>query len=155
MSTRALGSVVGVVLLVGVAVIAAAAVGATALGAAPTGDDGPTRAAFDLRADADADRLTIVHRGGDTVAISELRVRVRIDGRSLAHQPPVPFFAATGFESGPTGPFNSAADGDWRAGERASLRLAGTNEPTLEDGSRVTVELYLDGRKLAELEAIA
>ena len=155
MSTRALGSVVGVVLLVAVAVLTAAAVGATALGAAPTGDDGPTRAAFDLRADADADRLTIVHRGGDTVAISDLRVRVQIDGRPLAHQPPVPFFAATGFESGPTGPFNVASGGEWRAGERASLRLAGTNEPTLDPGARVTVELYLGEQKLAELEALA
>ncbi|MFB6083429.1 MAG: type IV pilin [Halorientalis sp.] len=153
MSTRALGSVVGVVLLIAVAVLAAAAVGVTALGATPP--DGPTRVAFELRADAGADRLTLVHRGGDTVAVSDLRVRVRIDGQPLAHQPPVPFFAATGFESGPTGPFNTAAGGDWEAGERASLRLAGTNEPTLEAGSRVTVELYLDGRKLAELKAVA
>lgn len=154
MSTRALSSVVGVVLLLAVAVLTAAAVGVTALGAAPP-DDSPTRAAFDLRADADADRLTLVHRGGDTVAVSDLRVRVRIDGHPLAHQPPVPFFAATGFESGPTGPFNTAADADWGAGERASLRLAGTNEPEMEPGSQVTVELYLDGQKLVELTATA
>ncbi len=154
MSTRALGSVVGVVLLLAVAVLTAAAVGLTALGAAPP-DDGPTRATFDLRVDADADRLTLVHRGGDTVAVSDLRVRVRIDGRPLAHQPPVPFFAATGFESGPTGPFNTAADGDWQAGERTSLRLAGTNDPALDPGSQVSVALYLGERKLAELETTA
>ncbi|RXK50518.1 type IV pilin [Halorientalis pallida] len=154
MSTRALGSIIGVVLLLAVAVLTAAAVGVTALGVAPP-EDAPTRAAFELRADADADRLTLVHRGGDTVAVSALRVRVRIDGRPLTHQPPVPFFAATGFESGPTGPFNTAAAGDWQAGERANFRLASTNEPTLEPGSQVTVELYLDGQKLAELETVA
>ncbi|WP_424017210.1 type IV pilin [Halorientalis pallida] len=154
MSTRALSSVVGVVLLLAVAVLTAAAVGVTALGAAPP-DTGPTRAAFELRADADADRLTLLHRGGDPIAVSALRVRVRIDGRPLAHQPPVPFFAATGFESGPTGPFNTAADGEWQAGERASVRLAGTNDPEIAPGSQVTVELYLDGQKLAALETTA
>jgi flagellin-like protein len=153
-STRALSSVLGVVLLVAVTVLTAAAVGVTTFGAAPTGGD-PTRAAFELRAEAEADRLTLVHQGGHTVAVSDLRVRVRIDGRPLAHQPPVPFFAATGFESGPTGPFNTAADDDWQAGERASVRLASTNDPPLEPGSRVTVELFLDGRKLAELETVA
>jgi flagellin-like protein len=153
-STRALSSVLGSVLLLGVAVVAAAAVGATTLGVTPA-DEGPTRAAFDLRADAEADRLTLVHRGGDTVSVSDLRVRVRIDGRPLAHQPPVPFFAATGFESGPTGPFNVASDGRWRAGERASLRLAGTNDPTLDPDSRVVVEIYLGEQRVAELEAVA
>lgn len=154
MSSRALSSVLGVALMTLVAVLAAATVGATALGVAPTGQD-PTRVAFDLQADAGADRLTLVHRAGDPVAVADLRVRVRIDGRPLAHQPPVPFFAATGFESGPTGPFNTATDGDWAAGERASLRLAGTNDPPLAPGSRVTVDVYLDGRKLTKLTAVA
>ncbi len=152
MSTRALSSVLGVVLLVAITVLTAAAVGVTVFGAAPTAG-APTRAAFELRADASADRVTLVHRGGGTVAVSDLRVRIRIDGRPLTHQPPVPFFAATGFESGPTGPFNTAAADDWQAGERASVRLASTNDPPLAPGSQVTVELFLDGRPLAELEA--
>ncbi|WP_299269093.1 type IV pilin [Halorientalis sp.] len=154
MSARALSSVIGVVLLVAVTVLTAAAVGVTVLDAAPA-DGSPTRAALELRAEASTDRLTLRHRGGDTVPVSDLRLRVRIDGRQLAHQPRVPFFAATGFDSGPTGPFNTAADGRWQAGERASVQLANTNDPPLEPGSRVSVDVYLDGKKLAALEATA
>jgi Cu/Ag efflux protein CusF len=153
-STRALSSVVGVALLTLVAVLAASVVGATAFGAAPAGDD-PTRAAFELQVDADANRITLTHSGGDAVSVSDLRIRVRIDGEPLAHQPPVPFFATTGFVSGPTGPVNVADDDRWTAGERASFELAGTNAPLPEEGSQVTVALYLDDRKLAALETVA
>lgn len=150
--SRATSSVVGVVLLVGVAVLTAAAVGATVSTATP---DRPPRAALDLSADAATDRLRLVHRGGDRLHVQRLRVRVWIDGRPLAHQPPVPFFAAEGFEAGPTGPFNSAADGRWTAGEAATLRLAGTNEPSLRAGASVRVEVYHGDQRVATLRATA
>ena len=152
MSTRATSSVLGVVLLTAVAVFAAATVGATVLTATP---ERPPRASLDLRVNATADRVALVHRGGDRLRVDRLRVRVWVDGQPLAHQPPVPFFAAEGFESGPTGPFNSAADGRWSAGERASLTLASTHEPRLHAGASVRVAVYQGEYRVAVLRTTA
>ena len=129
----------------------AGAVAALALGTTVPAD--APRAAIDLRVDADADRLTFVHRGGDPIDVSALSVRIRVDGESLDAQPPVPFFSARGFRPGPTGPFNSATADEWTAGERASLRVAGTNDPTIAPGSRVSVRLIVAETVVAELEA--
>lgn len=150
--SRATSSVLGVVLLTGVAVLAAATVGATVLTAAPST---PPRAALDLHVNAAADRIALVHQGGDPLRVDHLRVRVWIDDRPLRHQPPVPFFAAEGFESGPTGPFNSATDGRWTAGERASVTLASTNAPRLHAGASVRVVVYHREYRLAVLRASA
>lgn len=156
-NARAAAPVVGVVLLVAVTVLGAAALAAGLSGAdalSPSPGE-PSRVVLDASANATADRVTLVHRGGDTLAVTDLRVRVTVDGRPLAHQPPVPFFAAEGFESGPTGPFNVAADDRWTAGERASFALAGTNAPLLDPGARVTVRVYSDELKVAEVQATA
>ncbi|MFB6163971.1 MAG: type IV pilin [Haloarculaceae archaeon] len=148
MGTRASSSVVGVALLVAVSVLAATAVGAATLDAA-AGVDVPPRASFDARADAAAQRIALTHRGGEAVAVERLRLRITVDGRPLAHQPPIPFFAARGFASGPTGPFNVGHDGPWRVGQVASLRLAGTNAPQLAAGATVRIELYWENQRLA------
>lgn len=153
MPGRATSPIVGLVLLLAVTAALAGVVGSVALGT--TTPSVAPRAAVDLRVDAGADRLTFVHRGGGTLDVGALTVRVRIDGTPLDHQPPVPFFSASGFRAGPTGPFNSATDGRWAAGEAASLRLAGTNDPTIEPGSRVSVTLSVDGSVVAEAEQTA
>jgi flagellin-like protein len=150
---RAISPVVGIGLLLVVTVALAGTVGTVALGT-PTPSDSP-RAAIDLRIDADANRLTFVHRGGATLDATALSVRVRINGTALDAQPPVPFFSATGFRPGPTGPFNSADDGRWTAGETASFELAGTNDPLLSPGSRVEVVISVDGTVIAEVEETA
>jgi hypothetical protein len=135
-----------------VAVLCAATVGATVLTASP---ERPPQASLDLRVNATAERIALVHRGGDRLRVDRLRVRMWIDGQPLTHQPPVPFFAAEGFESGPTGPFNSAADGRWTAGERASLTLASTNGPRLHAGASVRVAVYQEEYRVAVLRAAA
>jgi len=148
---RAVSSAVAVALLVGLTVLGAAAVVAAAPGTpatVPTAD-------LTLSADAGADRVALTHRGGDTLDVRALAVEVRVDGEPLAHQPPVPFFAATGFESGPTGPFNSAADPTWTAGETAAVRLAGTNHPPLGPGDSVTVTVRTEAGVVADLETTA
>lgn len=147
--------VVGVSLLALLAVLSAAVVGAAALEAVPEGGVDTTRASLELRADAATDRLVLHHRGGDPLRVSDLRVRVTVDGEPLARQPPVPFFSARGFVSGPDGPFNAAHEGRWRAGERASVTLASTNSPQLTDGATVAVTVYLDDRRLASTAAHA
>ena len=147
MPDRAVAPVLGVVLLVALTVVTAAAVGA-AIAVDVAGET--TTVTFGLEATADGE-LRVLHRGGDAVDPDSLRVRIRVDGEPLAEQPPVPFFSARGFESGPTGPFNSAYSGRWTAGETASLRVASTNEPSLRAGATVELRMYVDGQKIADL----
>lgn len=146
---RAVSPVLAVVLLVGLTVIVAALVGTLVFGQAAALDGPAPRASFSI--DAAGDRISIVHEGGDPVTVGPLRVEVTVDGEPLAHQPPVPFFAAVGFEGGPTGPFNPSSDGNWTAGERASFRIAGTNAPELEPGAELTVDLFHGETRIASL----
>lgn len=135
---RGVSPVVGVVLLVAVTIILSATLVAGVPGEPA---DPPPRASLALSADASTDTVELVHEGGDPVDVTALEVTVTVDGEELRHQPPVPFFAAFGFESGPTGPFNLASDGTFRAGETASFTVASTNDPPLDAGSSVTVRL--------------
>ena len=144
---RAVSPVLGIVLLTAMTVVAAAAVGAVVVVEPP---DPPPVATFGAEADATGE-VRVTHRGGDPVAPADLRVRIRVDGEPLAEQPPVPFFAAPGFEGGPTGPFNSATRGQWRAGETASLRVADTNAPRLTPGATVELRLYIGDDRVALL----
>ena len=148
MAPRAVSPVVGVVLLTALTVVAATAVGTAVVIDPP---DPAPGAAFDLAADASGE-VHVTHRGGDALDPASLRVRVTVDGEPLDEQPPVPFFSAPGFESGPTGPFNSATGGPWRAGETASFRVASTNDPELHPGSNVELRLFAADRQIARLE---
>lgn len=149
---RAVSSVVGVVLLVALAVLGAGTL-SLALSAEPA-EPAPI-ASFELAVDTDTDRLSLTHRGGDPLDLSETTVRVEIDGEELASQPPIPFFAARGFESGPTGPFNAASDDVWRPGETGTVRLASTNDPELTQESTVTVRVYAEGTEIAAVSVSA
>lgn len=144
-------------MLVGIVAVVAAVIATGLTGSdvgSPAAGD-PSTVALEASANASADRVTLVHRGGDTLAVEDLRVRVVVDGRPLAHQPPVPFFAAEGFQSGPTGPFNVAGDTRWTAGETASFVIAATNAPRLEPGVTVVVRIYRGKRIVAEPRATA
>lgn len=148
---RAVSSVVGTVALLGVVVVAGAAVFAAAPAAEPA--TVPTTR-LSLTAEAGPDRVALTHEGGDTLTVAALDVAVQVNGAPLTHQPPVPFFSATGFESGPTGPFNSAHSGRWRAGETATLRLASTNTQ-LDPGDGVSVTVRTDAGVVTRLETVA
>jgi len=147
-SDRGVSPVVGVVLLLVVTTVLAAGIGAFALGQRPP--EPPPRASVGVAVDPATDSLTLAHRGGEPIPVADLRVRIAVDGEPLRHQPPVPFFAARGFESGPTGPLNPADEGVWRAGERSTLSLAGTNAPLIGPDSSVTVRLVVDGATIVE-----
>lgn len=146
---RGSANTLGVVLLVAVTVVAAVGVGT----ATPTLGDPPPQAALSLSVDGPA--ITLVHEAGDALDATTLRVVVSVDGAELTHQPPVPFFSTRGFEPGPTGPFNSAAEATWTAGERAGFTVAGTNDPVPEAGDVVRVRVYVDDAQVADLEATA
>ncbi len=150
MSTRALSPVFGVVCLLAVTIALAVAVGAGAT-TYTTMPSTVSTAAFDLSADSTGE-VRIVHRGGDTIDPTALELRVHVGGKPLEQQPPVPFFSARGFGSGPTGAFNSATSQQWRAGETASFQIAETNDPMPHAGDTVSVELFADGRRIANLE---
>lgn len=145
---RATSSVVGVGLLVAITVIGAATVG-LAVESAPA--ESPKLASFELVADAETDSLTITHRGGDPIDLTQATLRVEIDGQSLEADPPVPFFAAEGFVSGPSGPFNAASPNTWRPGETGRVQIASTNDPQMTASSTVTVQIITDGTVIAKL----
>lgn len=149
---RAVSSVVGVVLLISLVVVGAGTISLVLATEPP----GPTlMSSFELAVDADTDELSITHRGGDPIDLTETRILIQIDGTRLAHQPPVPFFAARGFETGPTGPFNRASNDIWRPGETGTLDLASTNSPALTPDSTVTVRIVTDGTEIARLRTVA
>lgn len=159
MSDRALSPLVGVAVLVCVTAVLAAAVAAGTVALAseerapgPTG--GRSTAGVALSLSVGDETVALTHERGPSLSVRRLRIRVEVDGTPLRHQPPVPFFSARGFRSGPTGPFNVAADGTWSAGERASFAVAGTNDPTLADGRTVTVTVYGEDGRLARLSAV-
>ncbi|WIV65796.1 type IV pilin N-terminal domain-containing protein [Natrialbaceae archaeon AArc-T1-2] len=149
---RSVSPAVGVVLLVAITVVIAGVVAAS-VGAWSLPSPGPN-AAFSLAVETDG-TVTIEHVAGDPVDVEELTVTVEVDGEPLAHQPPVPFVGATGFENAPSGPFNAATESQWTTGERATFVVASTNEPTIEAGDEVTVRLAVDGQTVATLEATA
>lgn len=93
--------------------------------------------------------IILTHQGGPQLDVRQVTLTVVVAGQSLTHQPPIPFFAATGFHGGPTGPFNSAADPVWTIGETAGFAIAGTNAPQLEPGDRVVIRVYRDGALIA------
>ena len=136
------------VLLIAITVVLAGGVATAAL-------DGPSASpppSAVLSLSATDDRIALEHRGGDPIDVSAVTVRVSVDGEPLDRQPPIPFFSASGFRPGPTGPFNAASDDTWRTGETATFRVAGTNDPTLEPGRRVSVEITAEGGPVADLE---
>ncbi|WP_336024484.1 type IV pilin [Halobellus salinisoli] len=162
MSPRASASVIGVVLLllVGVVLGGVVAAGAEAVAAAtgepgiasdaasPPGSEVGT-VALSLRLDGDTIALT--HERGAPLPLADVRVVVAVDGEELRYQPPVPFFAATGFRGGPTGPFNLASDGVWSEGETGSFRIAGTNDPQLRRGRTVSVTVYVESARVSRV----
>lgn len=153
MDERAVSPAVGVVVMVALTVVLAATVGTMALGTS-TPDRG-TVVRLSASADASADRISVTHEGGRSIDVGALDVTIAVDGESLDHQPPVPFFAATGFVSGPTGPFNSRTAGDWTAGGTATLELASTNDPLIANGATVSVTVSEGDSVLSRLETTA
>lgn len=148
--TRGVNPIVGVVLLI-VLTVSLATVIAIGVGAWSLESSEPT-ATFELSADADRSSIGIRHVAGDDIDVEALSVAIAVNDTALASQPPVPFVGASGFDGAPDGPFNARADSEWRAGERARLTVAETNDPGFVAGDTITVTLAVDGREVAELE---
>ncbi|MFB6082418.1 MAG: type IV pilin [Halanaeroarchaeum sp.] len=148
---RAVSPVVGTVLLVLVTILVVAVAGASVMGASHDLPAPGPQTAISVTAD-DAGTVAVTHEGGPPIDLRRVSLRVTIDGEPLREQPPVPFFSTSGFEPGPTGPFNSASDPEWTVGETGSVTVAGTNEPSVQAGATVVVRVVRDGQVLASGE---
>lgn len=153
MTDRGISTTVGSLILIALTVLLAMVVGVTVSGS--TVEESAPQVRFQLTVDSSTDRISLDHRGGTAIDVRELSMRISIDGEPLDRQPPIPFFAATGFVSGPTGPFNRASDPNWTAGDRASVAIAGSNEPGIDAGDQVRVQLFINDRLVADLRTTA
>lgn len=150
---RGTASVISAVLLVGIVVVLGATVASAGFALEEAATDEPAPRAT-LSMSASDDRLAFVHEGGEPLDVETLELRISVDGEELAHQPTLPFFSQRGFRPGPTGPFNSASESTWRVGQQASLRVAGSNQPTLATGATVDVRVIAENTEIARLSAV-
>lgn len=151
---RAASPVLATLLLTALAVAVAGAVGVLASGYVQ--EPAPAQPVeISASANASTGRIVLVHESGPPLDVRRVRVRISVRGTRLEHQPPVPFFGAPGYRGAPSGPFNAAAGPRWEVGERAGLRVAGTNHPDVVDGAIVRVELYRDDLPIARAETVA
>ncbi len=146
---------IGLTLLIGLTVTLGTIVGVGLVDVAPQTGRPAEPVVISVTATAEESVLRFRHEAGPPIDVRTVSLRVTIDGTPVTHQPPIPFFAATGFAPGPTGPFNPAADPHWSVGERASLRLAATNHPPLHPGSVVAVTIVRDGLPIVRAETTA
>lgn len=152
---RAVSPVVGTVWLLALVVVLAGTVAGGLLPVTGMTSSVPEKAAIELSADASTNELTVVHRSGPPLSIEELTMEIVIDDQPLTQQPPVPFFSADGFVSGPQGAFNPAGDTTLRPGGRATVQIATTNTPELTAGCTVRVTFYDDETPVATAETTA
>lgn len=152
--SRAASTVLGAVLLTALTLVLATVAGVAVVDRTPP-TDAPEPVVLSASANADTGWVVLVHESGPPLDVRKIEVRIAVDGIMLEHQPPVPFFGASGFHGSPTGPFNYATDPDWELGEPAGLRIAGTNDPQMVEGATVRIEIYRAGLRIATAEARA
>lgn len=146
-------------LTVGLAAVLAVSLGGFVTTGGLGGPVGSVGMTFDLAVTADPDsngtgaEIALTYVSGDSIDVEALSMVIAVNGTTLTHQPPIPYTAAKGFRSIPSGPFNEQSSGEFSVGDRAALTVAGSNDPTIHRGDVVTVSLSLDGQHVARLEA--
>lgn len=154
MSDRGVAPVIGIILLIALVAMLGGVVAAVVPGSLD--DHSTTTVSVEMEVDAGGNEFTFYHRGGDTINVTNLDLRITIDGDSITHQPDLGPGSTKGLLSWPKGVFNRNTDNDWSTGESGSLVLAQSNGgDDLEVGSLVTAEFYLDGQPLIELSTRA
>ncbi|MFB6134526.1 MAG: type IV pilin [Halanaeroarchaeum sp.] len=148
---RGVSPVIGSVTLVLISVLLVGAIGSSVVGAPTLSPSADPPVVLSVAASDDG-TVEITHEGGRALDLTQVDLRISVDGQPLAEQPPVPFFSTSGFAPGPTGPFNSASDNEWTVGETGAVRIAGTNRPSIDAGSTLTISVLNDGRTVATAE---
>lgn len=147
--TRAISPVVGVPILVAVTLVLAAIVGVMATGFGPSTWHDPRVLTADARQDG---TIELSHESGPPINLTVVSIRIEINGEPLAHQPPVPFTGATGFDGAPSGAFNPSTDPHWEPGDRSRFVIAGTNSPIPRAGDTVTIQFIKEESRIALIE---
>lgn len=151
MSSRAIAPVVGVVSLLVVVAALGGVAAAVVPGSVAEQQPGPTMT-IDLEADAGGN-ISFTHVGGASINVTELTVRIHLDGEAIPHQPDFEKQRQTGFLGFHGGPFNPSTDPEWRVGETASVTLANSNgAEDLTPGTLVTAEFYVEGALVLTVE---
>lgn len=151
--TRAISPAVGIVLLTLCVLALGAAVSTMTLAYEPF--EPASSVVVTGVIDAETNEITLVLDRGGPLDVREISILVEIDGQPLEEQPPVPFHQVEGFYGFPTGPFNASADPIWDRGRSAGFRIAKTNGPLPESGSRVRIRLFERGLPIATVETVA
>jgi len=152
--SRAVSSVLGVLLLTALTLVLAGAVGAFAVDLNP-GASEVTPHQLIANVNATYGRISLIHQSGPTLDVRKIDLRIIVDGTPLPHQPPVPYYSADGFHRFPKGPFNPMADPQWEIGEEAMVIATHGNRAAITPDSQVRVELYRDGLRIAVTETRA
>lgn len=156
--SRAVSTTLGVLLLTALTLVFATVAG-VAVVATERPADVPEPVVLSASATVDTDdetvQVVLVHEGGPHLDVREIDVRIAADGDRLVHQPPVPFYSASGFASFPSGPFNPVTDPRWEPGERAGLVITGENAEPVVPGGTVKIEVYRDDLPIAVVETTA
>ncbi len=147
---RGTSPVVAVALLVGITVVLAAVLATTTfeLGAIPDVDE---PIVLDATASSNGE-IVLVHSGGPTIDVSDVELRIMVDGEPLKYQPSAPFKSMKGFKGWPSGPLNSATDQQWEPGETTRFVVAGSNEPDMLPGADIVIRLLKNGLPIARAE---
>ncbi|WP_330630771.1 type IV pilin N-terminal domain-containing protein [Halocatena halophila] len=142
MRDRGQSSVLGVILCLATVLVLVSIASIAFLAYEPTTPTGSS-VAIVATIDPTEQTIALTHHSGRPLEPERLRLRISVNGVPIDHQPPIPFFAAKGFVSGPTGPFNAAYRGRWHAGTTATIGLASTNT-RIRAGDQITIRLFED-----------
>ncbi len=177
---RAVSSVVGVVVLVGLVVLLAGTVGVVATGLAGADRTVPT---VDAQAGAfvagcpgcgpDDQIVRLEHRGGDPVDVSTIEIRTSVEGRSIesrlvglpVENPGCNDLQESDYEgrdiydescTGVRGALAGSGDGTWTAGEVLAFRIAKT-DVRIQPGEAITVTIidHKAGATIVEKRLVA
>lgn len=153
MTSRGLTPVVGVVVLVVITMVLTGLIAGIVAG--DWRDGSTSTVALSLTVTTDGNGvLELRHEGGETIDLEAVSMQVSIDDEPLKYQPEVPSFNPAGFHS-PGGAFHWWSGSLWRPGEQGTLTLAGSNDPSIESGSTVTVVVIEDGHPIAQVTTTA
>jgi len=146
--SRAVAPVFATILLVAIVVVTAGVVSVVAVGFTSTLPDTTTGAEAvenPIELEVVGQTLHFTNTGTETIDVDELTLEISVSDQPVAFQPTIPYFSTTGFEPGPSGPFNIASNTTWVPGQDATITIADTNEPVPQVGDTVTVELWYKG----------
>ena len=156
--SRAVAPVFATILLVAIVTVTAGVVSVMAveftstISEETTAVPGAIGASVEL--EATGQTLQFTNTGTETLDIDEVALKISVSDQPLAFQPTIPYFSTTGFEPGPSGPFNSASNMTWEPGQKATITVANTNEPVPTVGDSVTVEVWYEGEYVGKVTAV-